>query len=29
MPSWMGQLTPEEIESVAAFVYKQATTDAW
>ncbi len=29
MPAWAGQLSPEEIESVAAYVYKQATTDGW
>jgi hypothetical protein len=29
MPAWLGQLSPEEINAVASYVFEQATGDKW
>jgi mono/diheme cytochrome c family protein len=29
MPAWGGQLSPDEIKAVAAYVYDQAAGDKW
>jgi hypothetical protein len=29
MPAWGGQLSPEEINAVASYVYDQASGDKW
>ena len=29
MPAWGGQLSPDEIAAVAAYVYDQAAGDKW